>query len=239
MGSGRVDVDAALAGVAALDCDVVALQEVDRAQPRSGGIDQTAALAARVGGHGIFAPALLGSPDTSWTAVGAADPGGPAYGVGLVSRYPVVAWASQVLPGGGDGERAPGASPQNPGWDHEPRVALSATLDVGGRAVRVTTTHLSYLPWRGVAQLRAAASAAADGAEPAVLVGDLNLPVWPVRLALPTWRHAGGAPTYPAWNPRVQVDQLLVRGAIAVREVTAGARTTSDHLPLVATLTLP
>ncbi|MBA2529052.1 MAG: endonuclease, partial [Euzebyales bacterium] len=87
MRNGRVDVDTVLDAVAALDVDVVALQEVDRAQERSGGVDQTAALAERMAAQGVFGPALLGSPDTSWTAVGHEDPGGPAYGVALVSRH--------------------------------------------------------------------------------------------------------------------------------------------------------
>ena len=105
--------------------------------------------------------------------------------------------------------------------------------------MRVTTAHLSYLPWRGLAQLWAAVAFAGRGAGPAALVGDLNLPAWGVRLALAAtpWRHAGGAPTYPAWGPRIQTDQLLVTGGLTTRDVVIGPPGTSDHLPLVATLT--
>lgn len=231
--------------IGALDADLVALQEVDRRLERTGGVDQVAWLAERLGLHGLFAPALLGDPGTRWTELRGPDPGGPAYGVGLLSRTPLNDPQRLALPGGGDGSRRPGATPQNPGWDNEPRVALAATVDVGGTAVRVATAHLSYLPWRGLAQLRAAASGIAARPGPAALLGDLNLPALPVRLMLVDadhdggWTHAGGAPTYPAWRPRLQVDQLLVRGGLTVRDITVAPQATSDHLPLVATVALP
>jgi endonuclease/exonuclease/phosphatase (EEP) superfamily protein YafD len=73
-----------------------------------------------------------------------------------------------------------------------------------------------------------------------VLLGDLNLPTWGVRLALlgTRWIHAGGTPTYPAWEPKIQTDQLLVTGGLRVLDLTVGPAATSDHLPLAATLTL-
>jgi endonuclease/exonuclease/phosphatase family metal-dependent hydrolase len=240
MRSGRLDLEAAADAIAALHADVVALQEVDRDLERSGGVDQVAWLAGRLGLQGLFAPALLGDPGTRWTALHGTDPGGPAYGVGLLSRTPLAAPERLPLPGGGDGFRRPGATPQNPGWDNEPRVTLAATVKVGGTEVRVATAHLSYLPWRGLAQLHAAADRIAARAGPAALLGDLNLPSWPVRLLLGDgWTHAGGAPTYPAWRPRIQVDQLLVRGGLTVRDIVVAAPATSDHLPLVATVAVP
>ncbi len=253
---GALDLDAAGDAVAALDADVVALQEVDRGLERTGGVDQVAALASRTGLHGVFAPALLGDPGTRWRAVVGEDPGGPAYGVGLLTRGAPVRWRRVALPGGGDGARQPsepsggpdastasrpssaaaaaGPGSLNPGWDHEPRTALLAELDVAGLALQIVTTHLSYLPWRGVAQLRTALAAPSAG--PAVLLGDLNLPVWVVRALSADWHHAGGQPTYPAWRPRLQPDQVLVRGGIGVHDVQVGRPGTSDHLPLTARL---
>jgi endonuclease/exonuclease/phosphatase family metal-dependent hydrolase len=239
--SGMVDLAAAADAVRDLDADIVAVQEVDRDLERSGGEHQAAVLAGRLGWDWAFAPAVLGDPGERWTAAGADDPGGGAYGVGLLSRLPLSDVRRITLPGGASaGARSPGATPQRPGWDHEPRVAVRAVVTVAGTALGVTTTHLSYLPWRGLAQLRAAARAAAAGGGPAVLVGDLNLPVAPVRAALPRrWTHAGGAATYPSWRPRVQLDHLLVTGGVAVRSVAVAGGTTSDHLPLVADLVLP
>lgn len=232
---GTVDLPAVAEVLAEVGADVVALQEVDRDQARSGHVDQAADLGDRLGMRGVFCAALSGSPDHSWTPATDTTTG-PAYGVGLLTRLPLRAVRRVALPGGGAGTRSPDASLRNPGWDHEPRVALAAAVDVGGRTVEFIVTHLSYLPWRAVRQLRTATAAAT--APTAVLVGDLNLPAALVR-ALPAWRHAGGAATYPAWKPRVQVHHVLVRGGARVDGVTVHPRSTSDHRPLIADLRVP
>jgi endonuclease/exonuclease/phosphatase family metal-dependent hydrolase len=238
VGTGRIDLGAAAAAIDGLGADVVAVQEVDRGLERTGAVDQVAVLADRLGWHGAFAPALYGSPASSWTTPDGDDSGEPAFGVGILSRFPLSAVASRRLPGGRDGERRWSGSTWNPGWDAEPRAALRATVSADGVTLSVTTTHLSYLPWRGVAQLRAAASFATAVTGPAALIGDLNLPAWATRAALAgtPLQHAGGAPTYPAWRPRVQIDQLLHTQALRATDVQVGPRGPSDHLPLVARL---
>lgn len=233
-GSGSMNFDAVAAGVAALDADVVALQEVDRELPRSGGIRQIDALAHELGYAGVFAPALLGVPGRRWEEVGDTDPGGPAYGIGLLSRHPITRWRRIRLPGGGAGERQPGAP--HPGVDGEPRTGLLAELSVAGRGVTVVATHLSYMPWRGALQL-ASLLRATGRARPAVLLGDLNLPTLPVRAVARGWRHSGGEATYPSDAPRVQIDHILVRGAAIGRASVADPHP-SDHRPLVAQVTL-
>lgn len=232
---GRLDLAAAADTIASLGADIVAVQEVDRELERTGKVDQVAWIAQRLGWYGTFAPALIGSPETAWRAITRADPGGPGYGVGVLSRLPLQRPERLSLPGGGDGQRRTSATLRNPGWDREPRVALRVEVDLGDGALAFTTTHLSYLPWRGVVQLRRAAAWAADGARPAVLIGDFNLPARPVRALVPGWQHAEAPPTYPAWQPRVQIDQLLVRG-LQVKALRVHPDTTSDHLPLIADL---
>src|SRR5687767_7448570 len=65
----RVDVDAFRAAVAALDADVLALQEVDRNQPRSQRSDLTAIAAETMGAEDHrFVAALNGSPGSTWVA---------------------------------------------------------------------------------------------------------------------------------------------------------------------------
>ena len=50
-----------------IDADVIGLQEVDRFQPRSGGVDQTAVVADALGAeHWRFVPALHGTPGEDW-----------------------------------------------------------------------------------------------------------------------------------------------------------------------------
>lgn len=55
---GRLDLDRVVAAIRAASPDVVALQELDRGLPRSGEVDQPAALADALGFHLDFHPAL-------------------------------------------------------------------------------------------------------------------------------------------------------------------------------------
>jgi endonuclease/exonuclease/phosphatase family metal-dependent hydrolase len=237
--TGRVDLGAVAAGIAALAADVVAVQEVDRGLDRTGGIDQVAELASRLGWHGLFAPALLGDPARRWAPGpgGGADPGGPAYGVGLLSPHPLLDPRRLALPGGGAGQRHPDdAGRALPCWDHEPRVVLRARMArPDGPDLLVASTHLSYLAWRGVRQLRVATSWTPFAAGPALLMGDLNLPLRALRPALAAsgWAPVAAAPTFPSWRPGMQLDHLLVRGT-RLREVRVGPPGPSDHLPVSA-----
>ena len=57
--SGATDPDALGDAVRAIDADVIGLQEVDRGQPRTGGIDQTALVAGALGAVAWrFAPSV-------------------------------------------------------------------------------------------------------------------------------------------------------------------------------------
>jgi endonuclease/exonuclease/phosphatase family metal-dependent hydrolase len=242
--SEQVDLDAVARAIEALGADVVAVQEVDRGLRRTDERDQVAEIAKRLGWHGIFAPALLGDPTGRYEPPprDGSDPGGPAYGIGLLSPHPLRAPARKALPGGGPGESRPRPEaeegvPPKPGWDGEPRAALRAVVRCEGRDVAVTTAHLSYMPWRGARQLRVAAAFAGALRGPAVLLGDLNLPFWSVRGAVTgsRWRVTPAACTFPSWQPHLQLDHLLVRGLV-VDDVRVGPRGPSDHLPLGATL---
>lgn len=236
--SRRVDLDAVAAWLAPLEVDVLGLQEVDRGLERSGGVDQAAVLGEALGLHAVFAPALVGDPDVAWEPVPATDPGGPAYGIALLTRAPLRAVQRAALPGGAAGTRS--SSGRNPGWDREPRTALTATVELAETLVRVTTAHLSYLPWRGVRQLRDAAGQARGGSdEPALLLGDLNLPGRLVGRVLPGWTRAPAPPTYPSWRPRTAPDQLLVAGGLTILRTATGPAGPSDHLPLVVDVALP
>ncbi len=233
--TGRIDLGTVAADIEAMGVDVVALQEVDRGLRRTGRVNQVEELARRLGWHGTFAPALLGDPQRGWTPGPGSgpDPGGPAYGIGLISRAPMTGVARRALPGGGHGERRPEhVGRVLPGWDREPRAVLRACV---GEVV-VATTHLSFQVWRSVRQLRVALAFAGPG--PAILLGDLNLPFPVLCTALvgSGWRAAGAGKTYPSWRPNMQLDHVLRRGADA-GQVRVGARGPSDHLPVTATVT--
>lgn len=238
---GEVDVGRLRDAVAAIDADVLGLQEVDRDQSRSHGLDLTAEAAKAMGGDGRFAAAILGTPGEKWRPAGDDDPDrpGPAYGIGLVSRLPVRRWLVTRLPA------APVRSPiLIPGptrrvmWlRDEPRVLLAAVLETPDGPVTVANTHLSFVPgWNG-AQLRRAVRALRALPGPRVLLGDLNLP-GPLPRWLTGWEPLAALATYPAPDPRVQLDHILGQGAGLGRPVAAGAPELplSDHRALVVDL---
>ena len=125
---------------AALDADVVGLQEVDRAQDRSGGVDQTAMVAEALGARwSRFVPAVDGTPggdlDRRRRGTTGRWPTDPAYGVGLVSRLPVLSW--RVRRFGPAPFGMPLLVPGSRGLTHvpdEPRIALAAVVRGPGRA---------------------------------------------------------------------------------------------------------
>ena len=86
-----VDVDRLAAAVRELDADVLALQEVDRDQPRSRNADLTAVAAEAMGAvEHRFVAALSGTPGATWSAAtGEEQPGSAGYGIALLSRLPV------------------------------------------------------------------------------------------------------------------------------------------------------
>ncbi|GAA1722679.1 endonuclease/exonuclease/phosphatase family protein [Isoptericola hypogeus] len=240
----RTDLDRLGHALAGLDGDVVALQEVDRGQTRSGDADQARELAAALGTREHrFLPALVG-PLAPWyrrrraTAADldhAAHPGHapdlPGYGIALLSRHPVRAWRPMRLPG----PNVPGLPPL--GVD-EPRVALAAAVATPDGTVTVVTTHLSRVdPWRR-AQLRALRHRLRHAPRPLVLLGDLN-----TRDAVPArrtgWRELVHVPTYPAARPWLRIDHVLtdgdVRAAAAARAVDLGV---SDHRAVVVDVVL-
>jgi endonuclease/exonuclease/phosphatase family metal-dependent hydrolase len=67
------------ARIAALDVDVVAVQEVDWLQRRSGGTNQVMEIAERLGWHGLFAATMVGQGERMRpTSPDFVDGGGPA-----------------------------------------------------------------------------------------------------------------------------------------------------------------
>ncbi|WP_433797013.1 endonuclease/exonuclease/phosphatase family protein [Actinoplanes sp. CA-252034] len=242
LSDGTVHADRIHAAVADLDADVLGLQEVDRAQPRSGLLDLTALAADALGAATHrFAAAVVGTPGQTWEPWhSGADIGHPQYGIALVSRFPVLRWQVTQLPG------APVRSPVYvPGGGllllrDEPRVLLAAVLDTPAGPLTVATTHLSFVPGWNVRQLRAAVRALRALPGPRVLLGDLNMPAGPVR-AFTGWRPLARAATFPSTSPKTQLDHVLAdpRGVASlgrVVQVRTPPVAVSDHRPLVVRL---
>jgi endonuclease/exonuclease/phosphatase family metal-dependent hydrolase len=229
-----------------LDADVLGLQEVDRAQPRSGAVDQTALAAEVLGAQAWrFVPALHGTPEPgpvpSWSPAAEEDgaaTSGPTYGIGLVSRYPVLRWevrrfepAPLGLPLLVPGQRGLTKVPD------EPRLAMAAVVAGPAGPLTVVNTHLSFVPGWNVGQLRRIARWLAEFPAPRLLIGDLNLPGTLPR-TVTRLRQLARVPTYPAYAPRVQFDHVLADGIAedGVRRVRAAELPVSDHRALVIDL---
>lgn len=240
LSDGTVHADRVHAAIADLDADILGLQEVDRAQPRSGHLDLTAIAADALGARTHrFAAAVVGTPGETWQPWRSDDDNiHPLYGIALVSRYPVLRWQITTLPG------APVRSPVYTGDDglrllkDEPRVMLAAVLDTPIGALTVATTHLSFVPGWNLRQLRHAVRALRVLPGPRVLLGDLNMPTGPVR-AVTRWRTLGRAPTFPSATPRAQLDHILADPGFDLGRVVQVATPhppVSDHRPLVVQL---
>jgi len=242
LSDGTVHADRVAAAVTDLDADVLGLQEVDKAQPRSGLLDLTAIAADALGAKvHRFAAAVVGTPGETWQPWhSAADNHRPLYGIALVSRYPVTRWQITALPA------APMRSPiYDPGnglrlLKDEPRVLLAAVLETPRGPMTVATTHLSFVPGWNLRQLRHAVRALRVLPAPRVLLGDLNMPTRPVR-AVSGWRPLARAATFPSPMPRAQLDHILadprgIEGLGRVVRSATGRPPFSDHLPLVVQL---
>jgi endonuclease/exonuclease/phosphatase family metal-dependent hydrolase len=129
----------------------------------------------------------------------------------------------------------------------EPRGALDVDLDCRGQIVRVIVTHLGLLPGERRVQVRRLMDALGQPARRLVILcGDMN--EWfavgrPLRWLHARLGRAKGVRTFPAFLPIFALDRIWVspRGsALSVRaHATRTARCASDHLPVVADVTLP
>ena len=247
-GSGAADADirdpeaaravlAALADqIAELAPDVVALQEVDKGQARSGRLDQAAVLAELLGWeHHRFAATCAGPvvglrrrPRRSGLETSADDAlglgrallGRPPVGFGnaLLTRHPVVAWRVQRL---GRGPATLTRRTDRPVWDPRGyeletstmRNLLTATMTPGDALTGVGTlsvgsTHLATRTDTATRQLAAAWGALATLPGPHLLAGDYNLRTEQVA-PLGIGRPVGDGPTFPAWSPDHRIDHVL------------------------------
>jgi endonuclease/exonuclease/phosphatase family metal-dependent hydrolase len=247
LSDGKVHAERVASAVTDLDADILGLQEVDRAQPRSGLLDLTAIAAEAMGAQvHRFAAAVVGTPGETWQPWRSDDDNAhPLYGIALISRWPVIRWQITTLPA------APIRSPiwaPGPGGGllllkDEPRVLIAAVIDTPTGPVTVANTHLSFVPGWNIRQLRAAVRALRTLPAPRILLGDLNMPSGPVR-AFTGWRTLARKATYPSTGPRAQLDHILAdpRGAgllgsvVQVRTPEVGI---SDHRPLIVHLDPP
>lgn len=209
--------------IEATGADVVALQEVDVYQPRSGCRHQAFDIAHHLGMNARFG-ANIRSGEECGNARRA------LYGDALLSRHPILEWRHVALPNQGG----------------EQRGLLETVLNVDGQRVRVVSTHLEY---GSASERRAQAEAVEEHVEgsagPVVIMGDLNGEpddpgLAPLRDAFTdAWAAAGNGDGYtnPARAPHRRIDYVFFRGLSPTRVEVVNS-TASDHLAVRADLVL-
>ena len=219
-----------------IDPDVIALQEVDLGQRRSGRLDQTAVLADLLGwdGHRFAATyagpvvglrrrprrsALTGRADDVLGPLRALLGAGPAgFGNALLTRLPVRAWrvarlgrGPAVLTRRGGGRAL---DPRSYALSTSTmRNMIAAQIDPadgagGAGGLAVASTHLATRTGTAAAQLAAAWAALAALPGPHVLAGDLNLHA-ELLAPLGIARDLGEGATYPSGAPARRIDHIL------------------------------
>ena len=140
----------------------------------------------------------------------------------------------------------------------EGRGGILAGINVNGQRLELATAHLAREPVVATCQLRDLLTQL-SGRSPLVLAGDFNMEVGtetasahcsgvPPRpldqLAALGFAHGGpGGRTYPAHRPREAIDHFFTSSGVVAEGVhpqmnCRGGRCSSDHRPLVATVTL-
>lgn len=180
------------------------------------GADQIAELAAAAGMHAVAGPTMRRASGT--------------YGNALLTRVATRAVRHVDLSVQGK----------------EPRGAIDADLEIGGRVVRLLVTHLGLRRFERALQVQQILRAlrAGESGHVTVVAGDLN--EWrPSDQSLQPLHVRFGRSrlrTFPARRPLLAFDRILVAPPEALRSFvvhdSALARTASDHLPVKATLEL-
>jgi endonuclease/exonuclease/phosphatase family metal-dependent hydrolase len=222
---GQLSLERIARQIDATGAEVALLQEVDRHfGARSQYIDEPAWLARRLGMHVVYGANLDLEPEA---------PGNPRrqYGTAILSRFPIVSWRNTLLPRPENGEQ---------------RGLLEAVVQHRGTRVRIANTHLQHnSAVERLAQSQRIAELLAPAPEPVVLGGDLNaLPAAPELAPLfarfqDAWaKGRGDAFTYPAEAPSARIDYVLASPDVTVRWARVVSTLGSDHLPLVAGVTV-
>jgi len=217
---GVVDLERIARVILALEPDIVCLQEVDQAMPRTGRVDMPKELGALLEMQPVYGPNLIRDD--------------ARYGNLTLSRLPVREHENVALPHGGDENR-------------EPRGALRVRLDTGSSLLDVWNTHWGLVPEERAAQGAAMATAIRESMDASTLAaGDFNEGAGAgVSAVAEVLKRAPMDPegSYPASNPNKLIDLIWYGPGLATSGAgisrLADAAVASDHLPVWADIVLP
>jgi endonuclease/exonuclease/phosphatase family metal-dependent hydrolase len=217
-----VDLERTAAVIRAQRPDIVGLQEVDDRAERSGQVPQAEQLGKSLGLHHAFGRFM--------------DFQGGAYGMAILTRFPIERTQEVRLPDG-----------------NEPRIALSVRVklpDDGGPSLQALTIVNVHFDWVRddtfrFAQAEALTKYLDDLKTPYILLGDFN--DVPESRTLALFRERAGEAaksednrfTFSSTEPAREIDYIFFAPAAAwhARAVTVvDERLASDHRPVVAVL---
>ena len=212
---GNVDLERTARVIRRLNPDVVALQEIDQKATRSGNADEAQKLAELTG--------------LKYHAFGRfMDFQGGAYGMAIISRYPLSDVTNLRLPDGA-----------------EPRTSLIATVGTP-QPFRLASVHFYANEQERIAQSTALLEFL-DKRQglPCVIAGDFNSkPESPVLKRFAEWHIPAKGDdhlTFSSDKPRIEIDFILYRPdtAFVVREIDViDEPVASDHRPLTVDLSV-
>lgn len=212
-----LDLDRIAALIRGVAPDLVALQEVDSVTGRTSGVDQAVELGRLTGLQSVFGRFMPYR--------------GGAYGMAILSRWPVVESRNLRLP---DGE--------------EPRTSLVVRVEspATGRSLRFVGIHFYRTEAERLAQAARLEELLANEAVPTVLAGDFNSkPGSAVMTRLGrSWETVDKGDdsfTYPSYEPAREIDFVLYAPPETfevLSERVIDAPVTSDHRPIVVDLIL-
>lgn len=155
------------------------------------------------------------------------------YGNALISRYPITAAKTILIP-----------DPQIREYDgyYETRCVLKATVDVG-RDLTILVSHFGLNPDE---QKNAVETVISNiGTETCVLMGDFNVQpdnpiLTPIQQKLYDTAGQFSSPklSFPSDNPTVKIDYIFVSKDLVVNSADIPEIISSDHRPHIATIEL-
>ena len=211
-----------VAACARLDTDVLVLQE---SWAPDDGEAQHDAIASALGYEVVAEPLARTVVEPAPRVVGraGADVGAGDWCIAVLSRLPTVATTVTPLP--------------QLRFDPCSRAIIRVDIPVGDRVLAVHGTHLAHLEMGAMLQRRALREALAPAADPALLIGDMNMWGWCISAMAPRgWTRVGRGRTFPTPYPHSRIDHLLVTPSVQVREIEVVDERGSDHRPIRARL---
>ncbi|MDY0281520.1 MAG: endonuclease/exonuclease/phosphatase family protein [Salinivirgaceae bacterium] len=216
--------------IAQANPDVVALQELDAGRARTGGEDQAQRIAHYLKMRHHFHPHIHVENEK--------------YGDAILTHLPMRIIKSGPLPG------------HLPGGTLEPRGAIWVAIDLHGTEVNIVNTHLGLTSRERVFQIEALLGddwlGRLNADHPVILCGDFNAVPSSKGYKLLRGRFLDAQAelkeyrpvcTFYSRLPSFRIDHVFIQPGIQVTGITVPcselAKVASDHLPLIADLTIP